>query len=140
MEQKREVNCGDEEFIGGIMQIAPELDAFETVKHIIFSSLGESEHTKQIIVACEEIFANIVNYSGADEVAFRCRQSGDTWSISFADNGIEFDPVTADQVDRVFEDLEFGGMGINIARTISRDMVYSRSDGKNILTMTFDIM
>ena len=38
-----------------------------------------------------------------------------------------------------FEDLEFGGMGIKLARTLSRDMVYNRVGERNVLTMTFEI-
>ena len=40
-------------------------------------------------------------------------------------------PEEARPVEKTFEELAFGGMGIRIARTDSRDMTYSRIDGKN---------
>ena len=119
-------------------KIAPDIRSFETVRKTILSSLGECENTKNIILACEAIFSNIVNYSGADQVIFRCRRSGDEWYVSFSDNGIEFDPVRTQRPEIDFEDLEFGGMGIMLARSLSKDMVYSRMGDRNVLTMVFD--
>ena len=123
---------------GGSRRIAPDMGSFAAVKKTILSSLGESENTKKIILACEEMFSNIVNYSGADQVFFACRRSGDIWFVTFIDNGTEFDPVKNEREDPAFEDLEFGGMGIMLARSISKDMAYSRMDGKNVLTMAFE--
>ena len=120
-------------------KLSPDIAAFAAVKKTIFSSLGESENTRNIILACEEIFSNIVNYSGADQVAFSCRRSGDTWFVTFIDNGTPFDPVKTKRKEPAFEDLEFGGMGIKLARTLSKDMVYNRVGVKNVLTMTFAI-
>ena len=97
------------------------------------------EKTRNIILACEEIFSNIVNYSGADQIAFSCRRSGDVWFVTFIDNGTPFDPVKTKRKEPAFEDLEFGGMGIKLARTLSKDMVYNRVGVKNVLTMTFAI-
>ena len=37
-----------------------------------------------------------------------------------------------------FEELDQGGMGITFARMNSRDMIYSRIDDRNVLTMVFD--
>ncbi len=49
-------------------------------------------------------------------------------------------PEEARPVEKTFEELAFGGMGIRIARTDSRDMTYSRIDGKNVLLMEFDVV
>ena len=38
-----------------------------------------------------------------------------------------------------FEEMDQGGMGIAVARMNSRDMVYSRAGGRNVLTMVFDV-
>lgn len=119
--------------------IAPDMDAFVTVRKTILTSLGDSENTRKIILACEEMFSNIVNYSGADQVVFSCRRTGDKWIVLFTDNGTEFDPVRTERPETDFDDLEFGGMGIMLARSIASDMVYNRMGGRNVLTMAFDI-
>ena len=118
--------------------LRPELESFETVKELTFSALGENDRTMDIVLACEEVFTNIVNYSGADEIRFAGRRIGDTWLAAFADNGTAFDPVTAEKEMPQFDELDRGGMGIMFARMNSSDMVYSRIDGYNILTMDFE--
>ena len=123
---------------GGKRNLTPDIESFDSVKKTILSALGDSEHTKNVILACEEIFSNIVNYSGADQVFFFCRNSGETWSATFADNGIAFDPVTEKQKSRQFEDLDHGGMGIALARLNSKEMIYRRVDENNLLTLVFD--
>ena len=52
--------------------------------------------------------------------------------------GIAFDPVKAERKDLEFEKLDQGGMGIMAARMNSREMIYNRIDGRNVLTMVFD--
>lgn len=118
--------------------LPPDLKAFNTVKSAILSSLGESDHTKSIVLACEEIFVNIVNYSGAGEIIFRSRRSGNTWMATYEDNGVAFDPVEAERKCDQFEALDQGGMGILVARMGTREMIYRRIDGWNVLTMVFD--
>ena len=46
--------------------------------------------------------------------------------------------MEARPAEKPFEELDFGGMGIIIAREKTRDMVYSRIDGRNVLLMEFD--
>ena len=118
--------------------LSPGFASFEIVKETIFQALGDSDHTKNIILACEEIFTNIVNYSGADQIIFRGKRSGDSYLVTYIDNGAAFDPVEVRSKKKAFEELAFGGMGIMIARKNSRDMTYSRIDGRNVLLMEFD--
>ncbi len=118
--------------------LPPEHGAFAEVKETIISALGDSDHTKDVILACEEMFTNIVNYSGCDQIVFGGKRSGDAYLVTFDDNGSAFDPVKAVPEKKKFEELAFGGMGITIARANSRDMAYSRIDGRNVLLMEFD--
>ena len=118
--------------------LSPDIGSFEIVKDTILSSLGESDRTKRVILACEEIFVNIVHYAGADQISFGSKRVGNTWLVTYIDNGIAFDPVKAERKDLEFEKLDQGGMGIMAARMNSREMIYNRIDGRNVLTMVFD--
>ena len=118
--------------------LTPNLSSFDTVKNTVLSCLGESDHTKNIILACDEIFANIVDYSGADSISFGSKLCGNTWMITYTDNGTEFDPVSAKLDDPEFEKMDQGGMGVIFARRKSKEMIYSRINGRNVLTMVFD--
>ena len=120
------------------MLLAPALPSFDAVRDVTLSALGESEHTKGIVLACEEIFVNIVRYAGAKQVRFTGRRCGELWLAVFEDDGVAFDPVKAELKSVEFETLDQGGMGILFARANSRDMIYSRIDGSNVLAMVFD--
>ena len=120
--------------------LPPGLESLVTVRDTILQDLGDSDPTRDIILACEEIFTNIVNYSGTDQIIFSGKRSGDVYLVTYIDNGTAFNPVEARPEKKSFEEIAFGGMGIIIARTNSRDMVYSRIDGSNVLLMEFDIV
>ncbi len=120
-------------------ELSLDLDSFNTVKKTIIGSFGENEKTRSMILACEEIFVNIVSYSKAQRVGFFCKRTDDSFSVVFYDDGIPFDPTKRLFADRDFEDLDMGGIGIMIARNSSREMVYSRIDGKNILKLVFEV-
>lgn len=49
------------------------------------------------------------------------------------------DPVSADVREKDFEELNTGGMGIKLAKMYSNDMIYARTNGRNVLTMKFNI-
>ena len=91
------------------------------------------------VTCCKVTFSNIVNYSGADSVSFSCRRSTNQYLVTFSDNGIPFDPVQAKLKKKEFEELDTGGMGIMLARMHSDDMLYHREDGRNELTLVFQI-
>ena len=118
---------------------AAGMASFESVKTAILTSLGKSAETKKMILACEEIYANIVHYSTADRISFSCDRTENLYIVTFIDNGIPFDPVEAGLPDKDFEDLDTGGMGIRLARGYSKEMVYNRIEGKNILVMKFSL-
>ncbi len=119
--------------------ITPDIASFKSVKQAIIDSLDNSEGTRKIILACEEIFANIADYSRADDVYFTCKRAGNIYSVMFADNGIPFDPTSANIRKKEFEELDKGGMGIMIARKNSKEMIYNRIYDRNVLTLSFEV-
>lgn len=122
-----------------IRDLTPDIASFAAVKQTMLESLGDNDKTRMMILACEEMFSNIVNYSGADNVRFSCERRGDTYSVTLSDNGVPFDPVKATVKDKEFEELDTGGMGIMLARNNSKEMIYSRVGGRNMLTLMFEI-
>lgn len=115
------------------------LSSFEEIKKAAFAAAGSTPETRKALLACDEALANIVRYSGATELAFRCEKEGDTLCVSFADNGIPFDPTAEQAEDKEFETLDSGGMGLNLIRQTASSARYERKDGKNVFTMRFCI-
>lgn len=118
--------------------LSPDIRAFNTIKSTLLLCMGKDDQAKKVLLACEEIFANIVAHSGADKISFNYKLCPDTLLITFTDNGTAFDPVAADQSNLKFEQLDNGGMGIIFARANSREMIYNRINDNNVLTMVFD--
>ena len=119
--------------------LTPEMESFKTVKQSILTSLGENEISRKILLACEEIFSNIVNYSEARNVNFSCERIGNVYSVTFFDDGIPYDPVKISVNKKEFEELDKGGIGLMIARKNSKEMIYNRIEDRNILTLKFDV-
>lgn len=125
--------------VEGKMRFSPELSAFDKIRDIMLEALGDSDASREKILACEEIFVNIVNYSGATNISCICQRYNDIFSIELIDDGIEFNPVKALIKDKDFLELDTGGMGIKLARLYSKEMLYNYRDGKNSLTLRFEM-
>ena len=115
------------------------LSAFQEIKQAVFSAAGETPETRRALLACDEALANIVHYSHAEHLAFSCVREGDTLRVAFQDDGIPFDPVTAQAEDKAFDLLDSGGMGLRMIRESSSDMGYERKGNLNELTLVFSL-
>ncbi|MBR5336509.1 MAG: SpoIIE family protein phosphatase [Lachnospiraceae bacterium] len=117
--------------------LKPEISEFAGVKERIFYDLPDTPGRKNIILACEEWFANIVMHSKADRIRITPMLKDQSFSIEFADNGLPFDPVSYDPPEKDFDDLATGGMGIGLIKDIAEEMRYELSDDQNKLLLIF---
>lgn len=123
-----------------IWQALPvSLSSFETVKETVFNLAGNNAKARKTLLACEEVFTNIVNYSGAKHLSFLCRKEGDILQVSFKDDGTPFNLMELETEDKEFERLAEGGMGVNIIRQIALYMWYTYKDNQNLFTMYFKV-
>lgn len=117
------------------------------IYEFIEDALAEYEYSAktffQIQVAIEEIFVNIVRYSGLssnDAIEVRCEVLDKPLriAVSFIDGGVPFNPLLSDDPDISPEGLmeREGGLGIFMVKQMMDDVSYVREDGKNLLTIT----
>ena len=108
----------------------------------ILERQGCSTKTKlQVKLAAEEIFVNISSYAygdsdGSVEITCELKQDPLRVEISFADEGVPFDPLSRDDPDLSMEatlDRE-GGLGIFLVKNTMDDVSYRYENGRNILT------
>lgn len=118
------------------LELSCDLSEFEKIKECIFQFPVDNGKKKKIVLACEEIFSNIINYSGADYVQFHYDSSATEVNVIFIDNGKYFNPLE-NKTEKDFEDFDMGGMGISLVKELCSDIHYSNTDGKNILSMEF---
>ena len=93
----------------------------------------------QLMVAADEIFANIVRYSQATAWSFEVvvAESPRTVTIVFEDDGVAFDPLEVRDPDTSLSaaDRAVGGLGILIVKKTMSPVTYARRDGHNVLTL-----
>lgn len=97
---------------------------------------------KKIEVAVEEIVVNIVHYSQAEWIEIQCdKEPNNRVRIIIRDNGIPFDPTaqTAKEPEQAVAERQIGGLGIALVRQIADQMLYSRTDQTNVLTIIKNI-
>lgn len=94
--------------------------------------------SNKINVAVDEIYSNIVSYSGADTACISFDIKDDKLDMTFEDNGIGYNPLEAEEPDitQSSEEREIGGLGIFMVKKMTESMEYSRENGKNILKLS----
>jgi anti-sigma regulatory factor (Ser/Thr protein kinase) len=93
----------------------------------------------QIGVAIDELFSNVVRYSGSSNMKLILNVNEDvlTAKLTFIDEGVAYDPLkkTDPDVSLPAEDREIGGLGIFLVKKIMDGVEYKRDGQKNILTV-----
>ena len=96
----------------------------------------------KLLVAADEIFANIVRYSGATHWSMSVVRTHhpDGVRLIFSDDGKPFDPLAHRDPDTTLSAAErdIGGLGILIVKKTMSPVTYRRRNGNNILTMGKD--
>lgn len=110
----------------------------EFVKKLLHKSGCSRKVVHQALIAVDEIFSNIVRYSGADKVTIRCLVSEREVTLSFEDNGKAFNPLDAKEPDVTAprQKRGIGGLGVFVVKKSMDAVNYAYQDGKNILTVT----
>ena len=96
----------------------------------------------QLMVAADDIFANIVRYSKATSwsMTVEMTRHPDGVRLVLTDDGLPFDPLSHRDPDTTLcaEEREIGGLGILIVKKTMSPVTYRRHNGKNILTIGKD--
>lgn len=122
--------------VSQISELEPFMRALGKVKNL------DSEMVTTMNIALEEAVINAIMYAypkgtqGFVDVVALLHDHSIEFVVS--DSGTPFDPTAVPEVDTTkgVEDRPIGGLGIHMVRTIMDSVSYSRTDGKNILTMT----
>ena len=95
----------------------------------------------KLMVAVDEIYSNIIRYSGATEATVRILKDADTVRLTFCDNGKPYNPLDAKEPDITSsaEDRAIGGLGIFMVRKMMDNVEYMYKDGQNVLTLSMKV-
>jgi anti-sigma regulatory factor (Ser/Thr protein kinase) len=101
---------------------------------------------KKLRLVTDEIFSNIVNHgfigtsadlNSEERVEVRVDVEDGYAEVEFLDDGVPFDPLLAAAPDTSLglSERNVGGLGIFLVRQLMDDVVYSRKNGRNSLTV-----
>ena len=97
---------------------------------------------RQLLVAADEILTNVASYAyppdAPGELQVSLRHGNNTRTLTFADRGTPYDPLTAPPPDlsRPLAKRAPGGLGLFIVRKTMDAVVYRRDGDRNVLTLT----
>ena len=124
--------------------MTPAPETLEPVLDFVAQTLEDwgvgMKRSNQIQLACDELYSNIVNYSGASNAAVALCKQETGIAVTFEDNGIAYDPTAQKDPDVTVspEEREIGGLGIFLVKNFASFLGYRRENGKNLLTVTFE--
>lgn len=97
--------------------------------------------TTKIMVMVDEIYSNIINYSGATIAIVTAEYGAGKVIMSFQDNGIAYDPLAKEDPDITLsaEERKIGGLGIYMVKQMAEDVKYTRAAGKNYLDVVLEV-
>ena len=96
----------------------------------------------KVNIAIDEIYSNIVNYSGAENASISYTIEKSALKLVFEDDGIAYNPLEDAHLPDITlsaDERQVGGLGIYIVKHMSKKIEYSRKDGKNILNVTLEL-
>lgn len=88
-------------------------------------------------VVADEIYSNIVHYSGAKNAEVLFANAQEQITLVFRDDGTPYNPLEADTPDVTadLEDRQIGGLGMFMVKKMCQEVAYEYSDGKNQMTV-----
>ena len=88
-------------------------------------------------VVADEIYSNIVHYSGAKTAEILFRNDADNITLVFEDNGKPYNPLESEEPDITagIEERAIGGLGLFMVKKMAESVAYEYTAGKNRMTV-----
>lgn len=126
---------------GVVIEAAPTLSAMDDVARHVESFLEGKEQPMKVVnramVILDEVYSNIVHYSGAVHTSVYIDMSEGDPIFTFIDDGIGYNPLDSKPPDTSApaDKRPIGQLGIHITKNLSKSIEYEYSDGKNKLVV-----
>ena len=111
------------------LKLKVDLNELNKLNEFINNHYKEDLQTR---LAVEEIFVNIVNYSGADYIIVNL-ELDDCLKFEFIDNGVMFNPILKEnpKTPESLDDVQIGGLGILLVKNYADDLSYVYENNEN---------
>lgn len=124
------------------LTVVPTVESIARVTEFVEAWMLKTKVEQRIVnkvnIAIDEIYSNIVNYSGANWASVYYERDLDNIYLTFKDNGKPYNPLEAADPDISLsaEDRQIGGLGVFMVKRIMDNVDYKYEDNKNILKLT----
>ena len=117
------------------INLEPKVENLHMINKFIEEELSIKQMDIKLIV--EEIFINIVNYSECNYIKVFFELNDNKLKIIFVDDGIKFNPLLKENPEFPdnIDDVQIGGLGIHLVKSISDEIYYEYIDDENHLTI-----
>ena len=125
------------------LKLRNDLRELARVNQLASEFLGRENLSEETVyathLALEEILSNVIRHGydapGKHEISVCLRLEKGQVHLQVEDDGREFDPLSAPEVDVgvPLEERRVGGLGIHLLRKVASEIRYSRADGRNQL-------
>ncbi|MGN0807836.1 MAG: SpoIIE family protein phosphatase [Candidatus Coproplasma sp.] len=130
---------------GEWIEMNPDRSSIETAHANAEKFVGENNIppsvANKLYIAIDEIYSNIVYYSGASKAEMQIGLSDGKVTLIFKDNGKPFNPLNAPEPDitKSSDEREIGGLGIFMVKKTCLTLDYCYENGNNVVTVVYKI-
>ena len=121
--------------------VVPDQESVSKVSDFLDGCVEEYEIPMRVgyslKIVADEIFSNIVHYSGAKTAEILFRNDADTVTLIFMDSGLPYNPMEADEPDITagVEERAIGGLGLFMVKKMAEHVAYEYVSGQNQMTV-----
>ena len=121
--------------------VVPDQESISRVSEFLDCCVEEFEIPMRVgyslKVVADEIYSNIVYYSGAKNAEVLLRNLADSITLIFVDDGMPYNPMETKEPDITAsaEDREIGGLGLFMVKKMAEDVQYEYASERNRLTV-----
>lgn len=126
---------------GRSLVAVPDIASISTVSDFFDSCLEDFAIPVRIgyslKVVVDEIYSNIVYYSGAKTAEVLFRDDAEKITLIFEDDGTPYNPLEAEEPDITagIEERKIGGLGLFIVKKMAESVAYEYIAGRNQMTV-----
>ena len=126
---------------GETLELQPDMQSIPRVKEFLRQQaqtlMISDKQKKSLMVVVDEIYSNIIHYSGAKTASIFVGKENDKLTVVFSDDGMPYNPLmnNAPDIDAPLQDRMVGGLGIFMVRKITESADYEYKDHMNRLTL-----
>lgn len=126
---------------GEKIELQPDMQSIPLVKEFLAQQARKlrvsDKQQKRLMVVVDEIYSNIIHYSGAKKAGIYMGMEDEKLTLVFSDDGMPYNPLMNKEPDihAALEEREIGGLGIFMVKKMVESADYEYKDHMNKLTI-----